>query len=250
MTMLANETDPMLVQNCRGALQDLYIILKGSRNLGCTKEDDACLMEAIHALQRIVENQSALAYDDSTILLHECEQTGISLPVFWLREFGCATAFPQSNSRELLFVKVDESGQPERNGEGKINWQVVTHAPRSMIKTVNRWFDKNLDPEAFHENLPGWGQIWWVAENDKEAGEMQRDLLARGCRIVSSDKNSGDDRVSVVFALPKATASRMLGYEVEEEEWLEEDSPDVLTLDPVEPSGFEWTPDDKPAPRG
>lgn len=79
--------------------------------------------------------------------------------------------------------------------------------------------------------------MWWIADNDAEAVEMKADLEAKGCKIVKDKKEDESERHHIIFSLPKAKANEMLGYQVEEEEWLvdwkEEDS---LPLKPSLPS--------------
>lgn len=72
----------------------------------------------------------------------------------------------------------------------------------------------------FEIDKTGIGRLWWIAEDDQEAQEMQADLIAKGCTILAADKRSDDGRHDITFSLPKAKANEMLGYEVEEEEWL------------------------------
>lgn len=67
-----------------------------------------------------------------------------------------------------------------------------------------------------------YGIMWWIADSTEELMEWRKQW-GQDVRVIrTSLHRDGSDRIDVVFEIPRATASAILGYEVEETEYLEE----------------------------
>lgn len=71
---------------------------------------------------------------------------------------------------------------------------------------------------------PGMGRMWWIADNQEELDQWKREWEGKPITVISvnGEGHEGSTRMNVIFELEKAKANELLGYEVEEEEWLEE----------------------------
>jgi hypothetical protein len=67
------------------------------------------------------------------------------------------------------------------------------------------------------------GHIWWRAQDQAEAETMQADLLAKGVIEVRLSEPDVTGMLDVFFSLDRDHANEILGYEVGEEEWLDEE---------------------------
>lgn len=68
------------------------------------------------------------------------------------------------------------------------------------------------------------GKLWWTAENQQEAEKWKADLEAKGAtNFELTPQRDGSTRVDVLFSVEKERAKEILGYEVEECEWLTPD---------------------------
>lgn len=150
MTMLADITDPKLVEACWQAVSVLYEIQGQFSHSDCSKEDDASLCQAISALETILQNQPAFPLWLSEMSVGDIDPA-IAEPVYIMKKFNCLVAFSKENRNELLFAEIGLDGEPVLTADGKIHWQVCTSAPAEMIRLVNKYFDKDEDPAAFDE---------------------------------------------------------------------------------------------------
>ncbi len=72
---------------------------------------------------------------------------------------------------------------------------------------------------------PAMGRIWWCADNLAEATRWQSEYTAKGAVV---ELKPDDDRpiVDVIISLERAKSREILGYDVQDHEWLvEEDEP-------------------------
>lgn len=70
---------------------------------------------------------------------------------------------------------------------------------------------------------PKLGRIWWAADTPQEAERWQADYLAKGASNVElKPRDDGTSLVDVIITLDRARANEILGYQVEEEEFLTE----------------------------
>lgn len=73
------------------------------------------------------------------------------------------------------------------------------------------------------------GRLWWIADNEAELEDWKKNWSGKPIRVVKTEKQSerynlpGCEKIDVIFELPMDQASELLGYEVEESEWLEEE---------------------------
>lgn len=67
---------------------------------------------------------------------------------------------------------------------------------------------------------PEKGTLWWNADNMAEAKGWEADLLKRGADKVEMRADPGSERVRVFISLDRARANEIMGYPVEDEEWL------------------------------
>lgn len=65
------------------------------------------------------------------------------------------------------------------------------------------------------------GHIWWRAQDQAEADAMKADLLAKGVIEVRVSQPDVSGMHDVFFSLDRDHANEILGYEVEDEEWVE-----------------------------
>lgn len=75
-------------------------------------------------------------------------------------------------------------------------------------------------PQGPPEAGPEKGTLWWNAESMAEAEAWRADLLAQGCDSVELKPEADSEHVRVLITLDRARANEILGYPVEEEEWL------------------------------
>lgn len=66
------------------------------------------------------------------------------------------------------------------------------------------------------------GHMWWRANDQAEADTMKADLLAKGVIEVKLSEPDVTGMHDVLFSLDRDHANEILGYEVGEEEWLDE----------------------------
>lgn len=66
------------------------------------------------------------------------------------------------------------------------------------------------------------GRLWWSADNLKEALQWQSEYLEKGALAVELKPENDRAVVDVLITLDMSTASHVLGYEVQPEEWLTE----------------------------
>lgn len=66
------------------------------------------------------------------------------------------------------------------------------------------------------------GRLWWSADNMEEAQQWQREYMEKGALAV--ELKPEDDRavVDVIITLTVSTASKVVGYEVQPDEWMTE----------------------------
>lgn len=69
------------------------------------------------------------------------------------------------------------------------------------------------------------GKLWWNADNMQEAKEWEVDLLKRGVLAVELQPESDSARVQVLISLDRSRADAIMGYPVEESEWLDLEVP-------------------------
>lgn len=67
------------------------------------------------------------------------------------------------------------------------------------------------------------GKMWWFANSQTEADATKADLLAKGVIDVELGKANERGVIDVIFSLDRDRAREILGFEVAEEEWLEEE---------------------------
>lgn len=66
------------------------------------------------------------------------------------------------------------------------------------------------------------GRLWWIADNEAELDEWRQTYVARGAVIEDVQPHQGGTPLlNVTLALPKDRAKEILGYEPDDEEWLE-----------------------------
>lgn len=67
------------------------------------------------------------------------------------------------------------------------------------------------------------GRLWGIAENQLELEEWKKEWEGKPIEIVETNTTGHQDseRINVIYELDKNSASDLLGYEVDEEEWLE-----------------------------
>ncbi len=68
----------------------------------------------------------------------------------------------------------------------------------------------------------GAGKIWQIADNAIEAEQWKTELLAKGADHVELKTEINVEQVDVIITLDRARATEILGYDVEESEWLDE----------------------------
>lgn len=85
----------------------------------------------------------------------------------------------------------------------------------------------NIDAKALT------GKLWWCADNDIEAAEWKADLLSKGALNVEIKETPDRATRDVIITLPLANANSIVGYTIEEEEWL---IPDLPQEAPAAPS--------------
>ena len=91
--------------------------------------------------------------------------------------------------------------------------------------------ERDVKTEQTAQKEPAIGRLWWIAEDQQEAQSMKRELGEKGVLLVElKPQGGGSSRVDVLFSIDKALASKILGYEVSDEEWLDESS-EQQTLD-------------------
>jgi len=66
------------------------------------------------------------------------------------------------------------------------------------------------------------GKIWWSADNLAEAKQWETDLLSKGAISVVLKPEDDRENVQVLITLDRSKANEILGYAVDEEEWLDE----------------------------
>lgn len=67
-------------------------------------------------------------------------------------------------------------------------------------------------------------KLWWMADNQAAADQWTADLTAKGVKIEKIEPQPAPStQLNVVFSLDPAKAMEILGYDPDEEEWLEED---------------------------
>lgn len=107
----------------------------------------------------------------------------------------------------------------------KITPEMMAEWPRDEWKQDVASGDTSLGYEDWvahnveSENNPI-GQLWWIADDEADEKKMIADLVAKGCTILKVQEYEGMKQRDIIFSLPKAKASEMLGYQVEHEEWL------------------------------
>lgn len=76
----------------------------------------------------------------------------------------------------------------------------------------------------FFKTAVGKGKLWWIADDQAELYAWKKEWEGKPIEIigVNASGHQGSTRMNVIFQLEKAQANELLGYEVEEEEWLEE----------------------------
>lgn len=66
-----------------------------------------------------------------------------------------------------------------------------------------------------------WGVLWWTADDAAEAEKWRADLTAKGIGPFKlAPQADGSGRIDFFFGIDKTKANALLGYEVDEEEWL------------------------------
>ena len=91
---------------------------------------------------------------------------------------------------------------------------------KSMVITSSECWDREYGEV---------GRLWWTADNKAELEEWKKNWSGKPIRIVKTEKQSerynlpGCEKIDVIFELPVDQANELLGYGVEESEWLEEE---------------------------
>jgi uncharacterized protein YndB with AHSA1/START domain len=67
---------------------------------------------------------------------------------------------------------------------------------------------------------PETGRLWWIADDEAELAQIKFDLLTAGA-IWIEEWRTDPPRIHYVFEIEKSRAFEILGYEPDEEEWLE-----------------------------
>jgi hypothetical protein len=82
------------------------------------------------------------------------------------------------------------------------------------------------------------GKLWWNADHMEEAQQWQKEYLAKGALLVELKPEDDRPIVSVLITLHQERAKEVLGYEPEEEEWLDlsemEEQAKALGFDTIE----------------
>jgi hypothetical protein len=66
------------------------------------------------------------------------------------------------------------------------------------------------------------GKIWWIADTLAEATAWQTKYLAAGALAVRFEPQTKSSLIDVVISMYRDTADEVLGYHLDECEWLEE----------------------------
>lgn len=69
------------------------------------------------------------------------------------------------------------------------------------------------------------GTLWWSADNMEEAKAWEEKYLGLGADKVELKPDTNSERVQVLITLNRGRANEIMGYEVEEEEWLIPEEP-------------------------
>jgi len=64
------------------------------------------------------------------------------------------------------------------------------------------------------------GTLWWNADHIQEARAWATSFLARGAEDVVLKPERDSERVTVLITLDRSRANEIMGYEIENEEWL------------------------------
>lgn len=68
------------------------------------------------------------------------------------------------------------------------------------------------------------GKLWWIASNQSEANQWKETLERKGAfNFELKPHSDGSAFVDVLFCLEKERSTEILGYEIEESEWLTEE---------------------------
>jgi hypothetical protein len=99
-------------------------------------------------------------------------------------------------------------------------------ARRALASQGQYWCSPKAAPAIFAaraQTAPGIGRLWWIADNEAELKEWCQTYVARGAVIEDVEPHQdGTSLLNVTLALPKDRAKEILGYEPDDEEWLED----------------------------
>lgn len=73
----------------------------------------------------------------------------------------------------------------------------------------------------YAEQDDGIGLLWWVFESEAEWTAWRDEMQPKGVQVLDVNRILQQGRINVTFSLLKARANEILGYEVNEDEWLE-----------------------------
>lgn len=133
----------------------------------------------------------------------------------------------------------------ERNRLREVNAE-LTEAVMTLMAEVDASLDyakdsnmasaadkvKNILTKIKEEEV---GLLLWTADGQSVDATIYV-LEAKGCEVVSVDKDENTGKFNIILSLPRAHANEMLGYEVGEEEWLKTEPLPETTSFP-KPSG-------------
>lgn len=157
-------------------------------------------------------------------------------PMAW-RNTGTRESFKMSEfvvgDVTAIYVRLGGGGAPDRYftfhdvyrlSHEQCCDRVVDAVCRDKVKWANegnpRWHEIKTDPFC--------GRIWWVFDSEQELEEWRTKVGddpwrgSKHLRVLFVDRNIDPPRLHVFFEIEKAKANEVLGYEVGEEEWLED----------------------------
>lgn len=100
--------------------------------------------------------------------------------------------------------------------------------PAAASAAINRpeaAIPPSLEALAAFTPKPEKGTLWWNADSKEEAEQWKAELLAKGAESVEMKPDVDSERVRVFITLDRLRANEILGYPVEDEEWLIPEDP-------------------------